>query len=72
MKELADSLEITDPISEDHPNAGYEVLKSWSEEMKEYTSNLRIHLSYHLIMVGINDIAKRLACRFEKKKKNNI
>ena len=53
VKQLADSLEMTNPYD------GHEILKAWSEEMKAYCSDLRTHLSYHLITLGINDVANR-------------
>ena len=43
----------------DDPHAGYEILKAWSEEMHEYASSLRVHLSHHLITLGIDDVANR-------------
>lgn len=43
----------------DDPHAGYEILKAWSEEMRQYASDLRIQLSHHLVTLGINDVANR-------------
>ena len=58
--DLAESLEMTvDQTLLDDPHAGYEILKAWSEEMQNYASSLREHLSYHLVTLGINDVANR-------------
>ena len=60
INDLAESLEMTvDQMLLDDPHAGYEILKAWSKEMQEYASSLRVHLSHHLVTLGIDDVAKR-------------
>ena len=62
LKELAESLEMPSPSDLElvvNPNAGHELLKIWSDEMKEHSSDLRTHLSYHLITLGYDVEAKR-------------
>ena len=41
------------------PHAGYEILKAWSEEMWQYAYSLRVHLSHHLVTLGITNVANR-------------
>ena len=66
--DLAETLEMTvDQTLLDDLHAGYEILKAWSEEMQEHASSLRVHLSYHLVTLGINDVANRyeFSCCFK-------
>ena len=53
VKELAESLEMQSP------STGPELLSEWYDEMREHSSNLRTHLSYHLITLGYDVEAKR-------------